>query len=498
MIRPNFDSSNPISMSDFAIASAPAANASSKHDLADIFAAQQQHQYTVARTSATERIAKLQRLHDVVLRNRAAIQEAMRLDFRKSTMETDFTETGVIANALRHAMHHLRSWMMPRSVATPMTLIGSFSEIRYQPKGVCLLISPWNFPFNLTLAPLALAVAAGNCVIIKPSEYTPHSAALMGKMIAECFPPEEVVLLEGDATLAQQLLELPFNHIFFTGSPAVGKIVMTAAAQHLSSVTLELGGKSPVIVDETADLDNAANKIAWINCMNAGQICIAPDYVLVHETVHAALVERIALKIKAFYGETPAARRETSDYCRMVNTKHFKRVRHLLEDAVQQGGKVSFGGGLDEATNYIEPTILTGVPDGAAIWAEEIFGPLLPIRTYRTPEEAIAYINKGPSPLALYIFSRKNRNIEAFIAETRSGGVAVNDCAAHFYNNNLPFGGVNNSGIGKSHGEFGFQEFSNPRGILRQNGLKPITDLFLPPYKSRLANLLLEGVVKWF
>lgn len=462
------------------------------------FDLQVQHQWVVARTTASQRIAKLRRLHDAMLQYRNEIKAALLSDFGKSPTEVDVTEVGVINSEIRHAIRHLRSWMTPKHVATPLFLIGTASKILYQPKGVCLIISPWNFPFNLTFAPLVSAIAAGNCVILKPSEFTPHSAALMKKIIAECFPPEEVTLFEGDAVVSQALTALPFNHIFFTGSPAVGKIIMHAAAANLASVTLELGGKSPVVVDESADIDTAAAKIIWLKCLNAGQICIAPDYVLVHERVHDQLVQKMTEKIRQFYGDTPDARRQSPDYCQIVNSRHHSRIKALLDDAVTRGAKVQSGGSTVADERFIDPTILTQVPDAATIWEEEIFGPLLPLRPYKTLGEAIAYINAKPRPLSMYIFSSRKAAVEQLQNETRVGGGAVNDCGLHFYQTNLPFGGVNNSGMGSCHGEAGFLEFSNHTGFTHQNRIYPHTNLFLPPYgRSRLANWLLEAVVRW-
>jgi aldehyde dehydrogenase (NAD+) len=480
------------------VATAPVLSPEQSVDIRRVFQRQTERQFAQARTSARERMERLRRLHTAMLRRQSDIYDAMWRDFRKGPTEVDLSEIGVTNSEIRHAIRHLRAWMAPKSVGTPITLFGASSEIRYEPKGVCLIISPWNYPFNLTFAPLVSAIAAGNCVMIKPSEMTPYCSAVMKSVVAECFPEEEVALFEGDVTVSQELLGLPFNHIFFTGSPAVGKIVMREAAKNLSSVTLELGGKSPVIVDASADLDNAAAKIAWLKAMNAGQICIAPDYVLAHESIHDQLVEKIGAHFQKFYGATPEARRQTPDLCRIVNKRHFGRVQQLLQNAVQSGAKTAFGGATAEAECYVEPTVLTAVPDTAAIWEEEIFGPLLPVRTWKTPEEAIAYINAKPKSLAMYIFSKSRRAVDRFIAETRNGNVTVNDCGAHFYNGELPFGGSNNSGIGKSHGEFGFQEFSNARGILRQTRFMPTTDYFLPPYGGKLAAWMLKGVKRYF
>jgi aldehyde dehydrogenase (NAD+) len=463
----------------------------------DIFNRQMRHQYVLARTTAAVRIEKLQRLHDTLLGNRKAMEAALWQDLHKSPTETVISELGFVCGEIRHTIQNLRSWMHPQHVPTPMVAFGARSEIRYEPKGVCLILSPWNFPFNLTFNPLVAAVAAGNCVIVKPSEFAPASAALMKKIVQECFPPEEVSLFEGDASVAKALMELPFHHVFFTGSPQIGKSVMQAAAQHLSSVTLELGGKSPVIIDESADLDVAAAKVAWVKCMNMGQLCTAPDYVLVPERLHDRFVEKVADCIKRYYGETADARRQSPDLCRLIHERHFDRVKNLLDDAVQQGGQVAAGGTTVREERFIDPTVLTHIPDTAKIWEEEIFGPLLPVRTYQTLEEAVGYVNGKPKPLALYIFSLNNKNTEYLLSETRSGGVTVNDCSTHFYNLELPFGGANNSGIGRCHGEFGFLEFSHMRGVLRQARLFPTTNLLLPPYGSRLAKVVLEALARW-
>ncbi len=471
-----------------------------KSEIQRIFDLQQKHHYTVARTTARQRIAKLRSLHDTMLRYREEVARAVWEDLGKSPTETNISELGVVNGEIRHTIRNLPSWMTPKRVPTPMVLFGTSSQIIYEPKGVCLILSPWNFPFNLTLSPLVSAIAAGNCVIIKPSEYAPASAAVMKKIVAECFPPEEVAMFEGDADTAQELLKMPFNHVFFTGSPEVGKIVMREAANHLASVTLELGGKNPTIVDETADLDTAAAKIAWLKVMNAGQSCIATDYVLAHESIHDRLAEKIVQKTKLFYGEMPEARQASPDVCRIIHERHFVRLKSLLEDAIQRGATVALGGQTNLATRYIEPTVLTHVPDGATIWQEETFGPILLIRPYRNLDEAIAYINARPRPLAMYLWSASRRHIKYVLAETRNGDVTVNDCGTHFYNPNLPFGGINNSGIGKTHGEFGFLEFTNQRGVVRQNRILPITNFFLPPYSKHpgWVKWMLEGVVRWF
>lgn len=462
-----------------------------------LFQRQRQHQYAVARTTARERRAKLRALHAALIRNRKAIQDAMWADFRKSPMETDVTEIATTTGEIRHALRHLSRWMAPRRVGVRLPLIGSSAWIHYEPKGVCLIVAPWNYPFNLSLIPLVSAVAAGNCAIIKPSEHAPHSARVIKAIVGECFSEDEVAVVEGDVEVAQALLEFPFDHIFFTGSPAVGKVFMAAAAKHLSSITLELGGKSPVVVDETADLERAASRIAWMKGMNSGQICIAPDYVLVHESLQEALVERLEHYFKQYYGATPEARQQSPDYPRLIHDRHFSFVKGLLDDAVHRGATVRFGGRAVAEERYIEPTVLTHVPEDAAIWDAEIFGPLLPIRTYRTLPEVISYINAHPKPLALYIFSRKRDHWQRVLDETRSGGVCINECGLQFFNPNLPFGGQNHSGIGRYHGEWGFLEFSHARGVARQHSPWPTTNLFLPPYRSAFIRLAVSWLIRW-
>ena len=469
-----------------------------KSEMHRVFALQQQHHWEVARTNTSQRITKLRRLYDAILRRRSEIEAALWADLRKGPTEVSVTELGVILHEIRHAIHHLQSWMTPKRVGSSLTLFRTHSEIIYEPKGVCLILAPWNFPFNLSFDPLVSAIAAGNCVILKPSEFSPNSNAVMRQIVMECFPPGEISLFEGDATVAQELLSMPFNHIFFTGSPQVGKIVMRAAAEHLASVTLELGGKSPVIVDESADLDTAAAKIAWLKVINGGQTCIAPDYVLVHESLHDALLKKLKTKIEQFYGHTPEQRQQGPDMCRLINNRHYNRVKGLMDDAVQRGAQVSFGGETDETDRYIAPTILSKIPEEAKIWEEEIFGPVLLVRTYQTLDQAISYINAQPKALSMYIFCTEDRRTSKIIGETRCGGVTVNDCGPHFYNSELPFGGSNNSGIGKCHGEFGFLEFTNQRGILYQARRMPTTKFFLPPYGGKLRQMILEGVVKWF
>ena len=459
-----------------------------------IYQSQKANEQAVSACTAKERIAKLKKLMAVVLKYKPQIREAMYNDFKKHASEVDLTETLPITTEIKHAIKHLRGWMRPKKVATPITLFGTSSWIHFEPKGTVLIISPWNFPINLTICPLITAIAAGNCVCIKPSEHTPHASAIMKKIVEETFDSNEVALFEGDHHMATALLKIPFNHIFFTGSPTIGKIVMEAAAKNLSSVTLELGGKSPTIVDETANLSEAAEKIAWAKSMNNGQICISPDYLFVHESKKEAFIEQYKKKLNKFYGEN---HKESESYARMVNGRHYNRVKGLVEDATARGAKVEIGADFDDSQDYISPTLLSNVPMDAKIMVEEIFGPVLPIHTYKNIEEPLKLINEREKPLAVYIYSSKKKNIDHIIKNTRAGGTCINDSVIHFFNNNLPFGGVNNSGIGKSNGYFGFEAFSNRRGILKQNNPLSALKLMLPPYTPTVQKLI-DLTMKWF
>jgi len=427
-----------------------------------IYEKQQSRRALIATTTARERIAKLRRLHDALLARRDEIRQALWADYQKPAAEVDLSEILPVVGEARHAIRHLRSWMEPQQVETPLILLGSTSRIVYQPKGVVLIISPWNFPINLTLGPLVSAIAAGNCAILKPSEMTPHASALMQRMLRDLFDEDEVAVIEGDAKVAEALLEKKFDHIFFTGSPAVGKIVMRAAAEHLTSVTLELGGKSPAIVDRTANLDEAAKKIAWGKSMNSGQVCIAPDYVLVDESVHSAFMEKLRAT-------------EMGESALLVNDRHAARIRRL---------------GADVEGRQAPLKIVENLPSDAPAMQEEIFGPLLPVISYRDIREALRIINEKEKPLVLYLFSRRRDVIDRVLRETRAGGSVINDTLIHFYQLNLPFGGVGQSGIGKAHGRFGFEAFSNARGVLEQPTRFSGIQFLYPPYTAFKQKLI--------
>ncbi len=462
-----------------------APNTATNAEMEAVFAQQGEYAREVGRTDHKVRKAKIKKIMDYVLAHKADIETALEKDFHKHPTETTLTEILIVVAEAKDAMRNLRKWMKPKKVSTPLVQLGTSGRVQYTPKGRTLIISPWNYPFSLAVGPLISAISAGNVAMIKPSEMTPHTSAFIKKMVEDLFEEREVAVFEGDHEISQSLLALPFNHIFFTGSPAVGKIVMAAAAKNLTSVTLELGGKSPAILDETIKVKDAAEKVAWGKCINNGQTCIAPDYLLIHESKVDEFIEAFRAAIKNMYGEEGP--KNNPSYCRIVNARHFGRINGLLEDAIEKGANVAFGGETDGSQNYIAPTLLTGVNSDMEIMEEEIFGPVLPIMTWSRREEVIEQINRLAQPLALYIFSRSKQNTSYFLQETRSGDVTVNDTMIHFTHANLPFGGANNSGIGKAHGYAGFMAFSHERSVLHQvfGTLKPL----YPPYTNSLEKI---------
>lgn len=436
-----------------------------------------------------ERRANLDKLEAAIRKNRKQIVEALRADFAKSPYESEFTEIVVTLRELRSVRAQLAKWMKPAPVLGSLSLFGSSGEVRYDPKGVVAILAPWNYPFQLTMAPLIAALAAGNRCFVRPSEKAPHMRDLIVAMLREAFAPTDVAALGGEVETAEALLKLPFDHIFFTGSTRVGKLVMRAAAEHLASVTLELGGKSPCLVTAAADIEWAAKRIAWGKCMNAGQTCIAPDYVLVHESRARDLLDALVRNVASMYGATEAERAATPDFCRIVDDGHFARVAALLDDTVRGGAKVENGGVTDAAKRYIAPTVLSGVTFDAPIMGEEIFGPVLPVITYASLDRAIAQINALPKPLALYAFSKRAADIEKILLQTPAGATVVNDTVLHWAHPHLPAGGVGESGIGSYHGHYGFKAFSHERAVLRQSKAS-LAPLLAPPYGKKTTAML--------
>lgn len=431
-----------------------------------------------------------------LMENRSRISNAVYQDFKKPQTESDISELYPVLTELRHTLAHLEEWAKPQKIDAPLTYLGTRSEVRYEPKGVCLIIAPWNFPFNLCFGPLISCLAAGNTAVIKPSELTPHTSKLIAELVREFFDEDLVTVMEGDQEVSAQLLSLPFDHIFFTGSPSVGKIVMRAAAENLSSVTLELGGKSPAIIDESASLQDAAKRIAFGKFLNNGQTCIAPDYVVVHEKVQSKFIDELKLVITKMFGENGTIRESSPNYAHVVNRKHFDRLNRILKDAVEKGAKIEMSGPVNAETNFIHPVVLTQVDPHALAMQDEIFGPILPVVTFRTVDQITEIINNRPKPLALYVFSNRKSFQEKMLTETSAGSVGINDCVLQFSHPNLPFGGVNNSGIGKSHGRYGFLAFSNEKPVLKQKRGFAIAYLMHPPY-SKLKKKLLDLMLRW-
>lgn len=460
-------------------------------EIQKIFDAQTDFATSLAKTSAKERIEKLNKIERYLIDHEAELIAAMHKDFSKPDVESLLSESAVVISQIRFVRQNLKHWMRPKRVKTPLALTGTSSYLHYEPKGQILVIAPWNYPINLALYPLVYAIAAGCTVIVKPSEFTPNATNFTRGLINSIFKTNEVAVVEGDGQIAQTLTSLPFNHIFFTGSPQVGKLVMAAAAKNLASVTLELGGKSPAIVDETADIKKITERMVWGKYFNCGQTCIAPDYVLVHHTKAAAFTKAYIAAVKKLFGEDPAA---STDFARVVNKKNFQRLKGLLDDSLQAGATLVIGGESDAEQRYIAPTLLSGVNKSMRIMQEEIFGPIMPMMTYEKKEDAIALINSFPKPLSMYINSSSRKNQAYFLNNTRAGSTLINDYLLSFSNPNLPMGGVNNSGIGKSLGHEGFIEFSNARSVIKRNFLD--ISMLYPPYNLRKTKLA-KWIYKW-
>ena len=445
-------------------ASAPTA-ADLAPEIARVFALQQAHQWDVKASTAEQRKAKLAGLKAAVEAHAEDIIAAVLEDTRKPVGEIRVTEVLNIVGNIQRNIDNLDAWMTPTEV-TPSMNPADRAQIMYEARGVCLILGPWNFPLGLTLGPVAAAVAAGNCCMVKLTDLCPATARIAATIIAEAFDENEVAVFEGDVSVATALLDLPFNHIFFTGSTRVGKIVATAAAKHLASVTLELGGKSPVIIDDGADIDKIAADLANAKQFNGGQACICPDYVFVKESEQARLVDGFKANVaKNLYDDAGQIRKDS--IAQIVNQANFDRVKTMFDDAVAQGATVAAGGVLDASDLTIHPTLLTGVTPQMKILQDEIFAPVLPVMTYETLDQAIDYIAARDKPLALYVYSPDEDNVAKVLSRTSSGGVTVNGVFSHYLENNLPFGGVNHSGTGSYHGYFGFKAFSHERAVYR-------------------------------
>jgi aldehyde dehydrogenase (NAD+) len=440
---------------------------------------EQQHQKAFSLRSSTykERLQHLHSLKKALLNFEDELIAAMYADFRKPAAEVRTTEFALIYKELQWTVRRLKSWMRPKKVRTPFPYLFAKSELYREPKGRVLIISPWNFPIQLAIIPIIGALAGGNTVILKPSELTPHTSAVLEKMLHSAFEREHICVVQGDAAVAKQLLTLPFDHIFFTGSTAVGKLVMEAAAKNLSEITLELGGKSAVIIEESADLQDAAEKLIWGKTLNAGQSCVAPDYVLINQDMIPLFTEAL----KAAYARMFPGENWLTNLCGIVNKRHFDRLNALVEDARSKGAKLVVGGKMDENSCTREFTVLTGVNREMKIMQEEIFGPVVPILGYRHLEDAIEQLNTYDKPLALYLFTKNKYAIQKVKENTSSGAFTINDFQVHFTNPLLPFGGINQSGIGQYHGKYSFDTFTHEKAVFNQFSWFNINKPLYPP-----------------
>ena len=467
-----------------------------KQDIESIYQSHKATATKIKHTSYKERIKKLDAIVDYIKdrKNEGRLMEAMKIDLGRHTVEVLISEISVIINVVNYIKRHLKEWMKDESVTTSLSLIGASSYIHKEPKGSALIIAPWNYPFQLGIVPLCYAIAAGNTAVVKPSEYSSATSAYMEQMIADLFDPAEITVVQGAVKETQMLLDQPWNHIYFTGSPMVGKIIMKAASEHLSSVTLELGGKSPCIIDDKININKAAQKLTWGKYLNNGQTCIAPDYVLVPKNKKANLLTELTKEIKKQLDPEGKGSQANEDYGHIISDKHHAKCVSLLQDALDKGAKVIIGGEYDASTRYFAPTVLDNVSDDMDVMKEEIFGPILPVIGYANKEEVIDIIASKPKPLAMYIQSNDQKLIDYYMDNTSAGGTVINDFMIHYANPHLPFGGVNNSGIGKSHGYYGFQEFTNERSVMRQRF--GATKLLHPPF-TPMTEKLARIMGKW-
>ncbi|MEE1621428.1 aldehyde dehydrogenase family protein [Zafaria sp. Z1313] len=436
------------------------------------------------------RAAQLRSLERMLEAHEEDILAALAEDLGKPAIEAKLTELDLLRSEIDHAQLYLTEWMAARHVRAPLSMQPATAKVEPQPKGLVLILGPWNYPLQLLLCPMVAALAAGNCVVLKPSEQAPATSALMARLIPLFLDPRAVAVVEGGAEASQALLAEPWDHIFYTGGERVGKIVARAAAEHLTPVTLELGGKSPAVVVD-GNVPAIARRIAFGKFMNAGQTCIAPDYVLAVGPAADALEKQLAKAVTSFYGRNPA---KSSDYGRIVNDAAFRRLNRFLDDAHADPGTTVTGGTVDPIERYIEPTLLTGVPADAPVMQEEIFGPILPILRVDSFDAAVRFVNSRPTPLAAYLFSEKPRLQTAFEDQVRAGAIGLNVCNLHAGVLGLPFGGAGASGMGNYRGRYGFETFSQQRPVLSKTAMVDTLKAVYPPHgwaKSKLLRDLL-------
>ncbi len=462
-------------------------------NLRQLFDLQCQRAQELRSSTVSQRRDRIRALAAAVHRNAPALREALRQDLAKPEPESDLTELFPVLQEARYTSRHLGRWMRHRRVLPTLAMVGTSAQIRHEPLGPSLILSPWNYPVNLSLIPVISALAAGCPAVLKPSEHAPSTARALKELLCTEFDAQDIAVIEGDIATAQALLSLPFAHFFYTGSSRVAGAIMRAAAEHHAAVTLELGGKSPTIVDRSANLDRAARVVVWAAFANAGQTCITPDYVYVHHEIAERFRDKILARTAQMWGERPEDRRANPDYGRIISEQHTQRLAALLLDARKQGAEILFGGESDPATRYVSPTVVWNPPNKSLLMQEEIFGPILPILPYEHLDQAIASINERPKPLALYVYAGDRHVIREIISRTSSGGVVVNHSMLHFLHQRLPFGGVNESGLGSYHGVYGFRAFSHERAILTDHWSP--SRLMMPPYTMlprRVIKLLLQ------
>ena len=448
-----------------------------------IFQAQKAFFNAQATKSYDFRKTQLLKLKEMVKAHEQDIMTALLKDFGKPNFESYVTEIGFLYDEINYTIKHLKSWMKPKKVGTGLIHFPSKSKIIYEPKGVTLVIGPWNYPFQLLIAPVVASIAAGNTCIIKPPEETPNTSNLVAKLFSQYFNEEflAVVMGEGKVVVPELMENNRFDHVFFTGSVPVGKIIAKMAAEQLVPVTLELGGKSPAIINEKTNLTVASRRIVFGKLINAGQTCVAPDYLLVHEKIKDDFVDELRATIMQFYGISPT---QSKDFAQIVNQKRYDKLKSYLKE-----GKVVFGGAFDDEQRKIEPTIIEGVSEKDALFHEEIFGPILPVFSYKTNEEALEFIQKNPDPLAFYIFTSNKKTEKYFLDRVRFGGGSVNNTIVHLANPELPFGGVGNSGNGSYHGKAGFMAFSNEKSILKSGTWFDLRKKY-PPFDKNSMKLI--------
>lgn len=459
---------------------------SAKTPMAEIVSRQRQFFDSCATKNVEFRIQQLKKLKAAFLKHEKNLYAALKSDLNKSEMESFATEVGITITEIEHNLYKIKKWAKNRSVDTPLFLHPAKSYIRYEPYGVALIIAPWNYPVKNLFGPVLGAITAGNCCVLKPSELAPAASSAIKTMVSEFFDGEYMCVVEGGVTETTELLKEKFDYIFFTGGTEIGRIIYEAAAKQLTPVTLELGGKSPTVVDENIDLDVTARRIAWGKFTNAGQTCVAPDYILVNKKIKKQFIQKVTEVTKEFFGEDAS---ESNDFGRIITDRHFERVKNLID------GNVVLGGKTDASRKYIAPTIIDNVKANDKVMQEEIFGPVMPVIEYEKTEEAIEFISKRGKPLSMYIFSRNDNFIEKIINATTSGGVCVNDVMLHLGNVQLPFGGVGPSGMGAYNGKIGFETFSHKRAVLKRTFWFDVKQRYAP-YTAGKLNFIRFAVRK--